>query len=185
MKTFVIFATFLSLAFASQELLQCMDDRAKKAGKEEKWIEDHQEKIEGCETKQDEAGDAKSCDKDEAKSVAAHSHQHEACIFLSFGWVDQNGKVNVAKMFEDFNADAAFKTQVEGTLEDCVKNVGGTESQAVSDMHDAYVDKCPSAAGVQPTAEQEEKLKQQMLAKIVYGAEAKCAMGEMTKACGI
>jgi len=185
MKTFVIFATFLSLAFASKELLQCMDDRAKAAGKEEKWITDHQAKIEGCEAKQNEAGDAKSCDKDEAKSVAAHSHQHEACIFLSFGWVDQNGKVNVAKMFEDFNADAEFKTQVEGSLENCVENVGNTESQAVSDMHDAYVEKCPSAAGVQPTEDQEQKLKQQMLEKILFGAEAKCAMGEMTTACGL
>jgi len=185
MKTFVIFATFMSLAFASQELLLCMDERAADAGKESQWAADHEQTIQDCDSKQNIAAnqDDQTCNVAEAKDAAAHAHQQEACIMVGFGWISSDGKVNVDKMFEDFNADQKFKDQVKGTMEACVKRVSGKESKAVKDMHAAFVEKCGESADQTP--EDAEAVKQAMIAEMAYGAEAKCAMGEMFKACGI
>ena len=85
-----------------------MDDRAKKVGEESSWEADHKGTMEKCADHQDEASsliDSGNCNKDEVTDAAAHAHQQEACIMVGFGWISSDGKVNVDKMFEDFNAD--------------------------------------------------------------------------------
>jgi len=191
MKTFAIFATFLSLAFASQELLKCMDERAKKAGNDEKWEEEHQAGIQSCEDTQNVAAnlgkdEENTCDPDEQKNLAAHSHQHEACIFSAFGWVNETGGLDLEKMFKDFNADEDFidnqMKNPESGFQPCMEKMVEKETKAIKDMLDSYQNKCPPRDNSSEGAADAQKEK--VTEAVKYGAEAKCAMAEMSKACG-
>jgi len=194
MKTFVIFATFLSLAFASQELLQCMDERAINAGNDKKWEEEHQAGIKSCEDTQNVAAnlgkdEKNACDPDEQKNLAAHSHQHEACIFSAFGWVNETGGLDLEKMFKDFNADEDFmnnqmKNPETGYLK-CMKDMAAQETEAVKDALDSYKEKCPPKENPSGGDAEEQKKAQEkkMKESLKYGAEGKCAFIEMSKEC--
>jgi len=182
MKTFAIFATLLSLAFASQELLQCMDQRAADAGNQATWEADHAGSIESCEDKQDVNVDPQdACDPKDQMNSAALAHQHEACIFQAFGWIDATGKVNLEKIFVDFNADADFRTQLEGSMATCMEKAVAEEVAKVEEMHAEYVEKCHPEDTL--TEDQKNAQKSKMTESLKYGAEATCAFLEMANAC--
>jgi len=169
-----------------------MDDRAKKVGEESSWEADHKGTMEKCADHQDEASsliDSGNCNKDEVTDAAAHAHQYEACTLVGFGWVDPTdpkGEVNLTKMFADFHVNEEFKTQVNGTMQKCMQTVMGLEHIQVDEMHKTFVAKCPESAGKENEAvANEDAAKEMILAKMTYGAESKCAMGEILKACGL
>jgi len=182
MKTFAIFATLLSLAFASQELLQCMDQRAADAGNQATWEADHAGSIETCEDKQDVNVDPQdACDPKDQMNSAALAHQHEACIFEAFGWINATGSLDLEQIFADFSADEKFRTQLEGSMARCMKKAVDEEVAKVEKMHAEYVKKCHPEDTL--TQAQKDAQKSQMTESLKYGAEATCAFLEMANEC--
>jgi len=186
MKTFTIFATLLSLAFASNELLQCMDRRAGEATPptQTEWEAEHGAAIEACAKYEDVVVDVTDqCNPDEQKNSGVQAHQHELCIFTAFGWVDTTtGSLNMEKVMIDFSADEAFAEQMQASMNQCVKGMMGKEQEKAQKMHDDYVKACPQQTA-DMTKEEEaasvKKFEQQLLKE----AEFICLFLEMGCAC--
>merc|ERR1712088_175624 len=106
MKTFAIFATLLSVAFADECLMKCLNTRS------EGWIDTHQKAIDSCNDKKDEKTTPEDpCDHEQQKQAAGKAHQHEACIFVAFGWVNATGAVQIDAMLGDFMTGDDAKDQ--------------------------------------------------------------------------
>lgn len=186
MKTFAIFATLLSMAFAKQELLDCMDPAA---------VTNQETLVQECQDVTDSTTEL-DCDSthDEIINSAKTGHVHEVCILNKFGWISDTGDVNMTKMIEDLagglltgQASADLKTAMEDQNSGfavCVPEMEKKEEEKAKAQHDKYLADCHGAEPPFTTAEIDAQ-------KELHGnmgrqnAAAHCVMLETMKACGV
>jgi len=186
MKTFAIFATLLSMAFAAQELLDCMDPAAASAQQalvaECQDVTDSDEQL-GCDASHDAIINS-----------AKTGHVHEMCILNKFEWLSDTGDLLLDNMIEDLgtgllkdgaSADLAkaMKDPNSG-FEACLPAMEAKEEKKAKDQHDKYVTDCH---GEEPpfTKEEIDAQKEEHGKRGKQTAAAHCMMAEVMKACGV
>merc|ERR1711881_431137 len=137
----------------------------------------------GCNDKKDEkTTPTDPCDHEQQKEAAAKAHQHEACIFVAFGWVNATGAVNVTAMLKDFGPDKDLEnamTSKEGGYKECIKRMMEEEADKAKEMMEKYSEDC-TADDFTGFSDDEKKEQESAMAKqLAYGAEARCAMIEL------
>jgi len=186
MKTFAIFATLLSMAFAKQELLDCMDPAA---------VTDQQTLVANCQEVTDSTTKL-GCDSthDQIINSAKTGHVHEVCILNEFGWISDTGDVQMDNMIADLTGGllkGEASADLKAAMEDpnsgfavCLPAMEEKEEEKAKAQHDKYLADCH---GEEPPFTQDEIDAQKELHGNMgkQNAAAHCVMAEMMKACGV